>query len=172
MKTRSIFKSSYRSIFLFLLFFMNLANAEGGCPPGMYPPNPANTNVCYPFPDSQQSQQQQKQAYWQSRYGAIAIGSHPVNGTVAGLAKNMASKQSAEKLALADCKAQGGGQTCKLKLSYYNQCAAIVWGDSFGVVQGAETVDVASDIAMQECASKTKNCRVLYTDCSLPVLIK
>jgi hypothetical protein len=155
-------------LFLALIIFSGSAVSEGGCPPGMYPPNPANTSVCYPFPEQQQSQQH----YWQTRFGAIAIGSDSKNNSVMGASNSMMSRRKADKQALSKCKAKGGGKTCKISISYYNQCAVVVWGDSYYVSQGAETIELARDIATKECSAKTTNCKLYYMGCSSPVLIK
>lgn len=156
-----------------LLCGNQIVAAEGGCPPGMYPPNPADTSICYPFPDqqAQTSAQQQPQApsgRWETRWGAIATDN--VAGAFAGVV-NFSSKQVAQKAAVTQCKVNGGGENCKTLLTYYNQCSAIAAGDTAHTAQGAETIKVASELALQKCSNKTANCKIYYSDCSPPVWI-
>lgn len=163
---------NHRILLMFgLLAFAGLAKAEGGCPDGYYPANPPATNVCYPFPDSQEAQPQQQQGRWETRWGAIAIGNTKSGGGV-GLVKNASTKRKAEKAAMDKCRQTGGGKECKISLKYYNQCAVIAWGDSMYVTQGAETIEVASQLALKKCGEGTTNCKIYYADCSLPVWVQ
>ena len=124
-----------------LLSVSNIAFAEGGCPPGTYPANPPATNICNPFPGNENNgQPQQPQGRWETRWGAIAT--DKVNGFF-GAVTDYANKREARKAALAQCKANGGS-ACVFKLSYYNQCAVIAWGDSSYSIQSKETVKAAS----------------------------
>ena len=100
-----------RLLLLFCLLGINsIVYAEGGCPPGTYPANPPATNICNPFPGNQSNgQPQQPQGRWETRWGAIAIGSTASGGGV-GVATDMLSKRKAEKAAMSQCKVTGGGQ--------------------------------------------------------------
>jgi Domain of unknown function (DUF4189) len=152
---------------LCLMIFSTVAMAEGGCPPGTYPANPPATNVCYPFPDQGNNQSsQQPQVRWENRWGAITIG----NGSKFGVTAGMRSKSKAIKAAVAQCRANGGGDGCKkAPFSYNNACAALAWGDTNFVMQSHSTIETASNAAMQECSTMTNNCKIYYADCSLPV---
>ena len=67
---------------------------------------------------------------------------------------------------MAECQAKGG--TCKLQMSYRNQCAVLVSGDSKFLVQRAESIEVATQIATSECSKVGVNCKVHYSECSYP----
>jgi Domain of unknown function (DUF4189) len=154
-------------LLLCLLVPSYTAVAEGGCPPGMYPPNPANTSVCYPFPESQQpapvQQPQAPRGHWETRWGAIAVDN--VKGRLGGVT-NHSSKNSATKAAMTECYRQGGGKDCKVKLTYYNQCAAVAWGEESYVAAGRDELEEANRYATESCSKATPNCKVVYNACS------
>ena len=152
------------NIFLFISLFLLSGSvfAEGGCPPGSYPANPPATNICYPFPENESSVPAQPQGRWQTRWGAIAT--DETVGTF-GFAKNLASKQLASQAAITACK-QNGGVRCEKQLSYYNQCAVVARGDTFYAARSEATIELASKRASQKCDSLTKNCSIVYADCS------
>jgi hypothetical protein len=162
-------------LILTLLALNTFALAENGCPNGESPIGPrsdANPLGCIIDHDlnRQQAQPEQPQAprgRWETRWGAIATDA--VAGTLAGVV-NFSSKQSAQKAAFTQCKANGG-ENCLVRIAFYNQCAVIASGDTFHTSQSAGTVKIASDIALQECAYKTNNCKIYYSDCSPPVWI-
>jgi Domain of unknown function (DUF4189) len=160
----------------FLLFcaviLSDSAFAENGCPDGMTPfqngSDPAPK--CYSIQGD--SAPAQPRGRWETRWGAIAIGSTATGGGV-GVARDMSTKRQAEKTAVSQCMATGGGALCKkYVLRYYNQCAVIAWGDTSPVMQGAETIEIASQIAMEKCKARTKNCKIWYSDCSPPVWVE
>lgn len=159
-------------LLLVLLCCVETVGAEGGCPAGMYPPNPSNTSVCYPFPESQSSAPVQSpakpQGRWETRWGAIATDT--LAGAFAGVV-NFSSKQSAQNAAVSQCKTNGGGKNCKIRIAFYNQCAVIASGNTFHSWQSSGTAETASGIALQKCAYKTNNCKIYYSGCILPVWI-
>ena len=156
-------------LMLILFILSDSTFAEGGCPPGTYPANPPATNICNPFPGNQSNgQPQQTQGRWETRWGAIAI--DETVGTF-GAVKNFASKRLATKAAVAACKANAG-MRCEARLSYYNQCAVIAWGDTGYATQGAETVKIASDLGLEACNKFSRNCKIYYADCSPAVWIQ
>ena len=91
-------------------------------------------------------------------------------------AKNLSAakrKSIAKKAATAECRARGGGEGCKyVSLTYHNQCAAMAWGNERAVTQGAETAEIASDLALRECNKLTTDCKIYYTGCSLPARVQ
>ena len=159
---------------LFLVLCLSLicgaVFAEGNCPDGMVPIGGGGVVGCMPIEGSSNAPTQPR-GHWQTRWGAIAIGSTASGGGV-GVSTDMLSKRQAEKAAMVKCKATGGGAECKISLRYYNQCAVIAWGDTSGMVQGAETIKIASELALQKCSVRTTNCKILYSDCSLPVWVQ
>jgi len=157
-------------VFSALFFLSSHAIAEGGCPDGYYPANPPATNVCYPFPETENNAQtQQPQIRWANRWGAIAISSKSISGgsSVVGAATSKATKAKAQKAAIAECRSKGGAK-CILKLAYYNQCAVLVWGDSGYNLVNDQTIEKATSNAMNSCSKADKNCQVYYSACSLP----
>lgn len=105
--------------------------------------------------------------HWEDRWGAFAIDLK----VGLGASKDMRSKRAAERAALAEC-AERGGLSCKVQLSYHNQCGVIIAGDSGFNTSAAATVERASRIGMERCVgSGDSNCHVYYFDCSPPVLI-
>jgi hypothetical protein len=123
---------------------------------------------------SAQSQPQQQQlppqptGYWEKTWGAIAPS--PVGG-VLGTAVGASSKEEAEQLASADCRAKGG-RACQVDLVYHNQCAAMVVGDRRLRLQGAESIEAASQLAMSRCEESDTNCKVYYSACTEPIFHK
>ena len=109
-------------------------------------------------------------AEWATRWGAIAIGSTATGGFF-GASTNMRSKSQAEQAAAEKCKNTGGGDVCRA-YAYYNQCAVVAWGIKSYTLQTAETVDIATDLAMRDCSAKTQDCQLFYSACSLPVRVR
>lgn len=107
---------------------------------------------------------------WKLTWGAIVVDS--TTGDV-GTATGEFSKHDAERQALARCWTRGA-EKCELLLSYEHQCAVIVWpGPNTGrvVAQGAATIDRATELALPKCEQLGgRDCKVLYSDCTKPVL--
>lgn len=117
-------------------------------------------------PPAQQSQPPpQPTGYWEKTWGAIAPS--PVGG-VLGTALGASSKEEAERLALEDCKAKGGG-ACKVDIAYHNQCAVMVLGDEVFNTAHAASIEEAANIGMQQCQRESGNCRVYYSACTEPI---
>lgn len=115
------------ALFLAELFWSNTAHAEGGCPPGQYPYETPQARQCVPIPGGS-SGASQSSAVYQDRWGSIAVdGAVSVGGI--GTSSDMPSKRKAEKVAIAQCRATGGGNGCVVDLSYRNQCVVIGSGD-------------------------------------------
>ncbi|OJU67820.1 MAG: hypothetical protein BGO05_28240 [Rhizobiales bacterium 63-7] len=108
---------------------------------------------------------------WSTRWGAIAIDPKVAQGGV-GVASDMESRVSAEAVAMTACRDTGGGESCRVEVSYDNQCAVIAWGDHYYVTANAETVGEASRIGLNGCGRRTENCRIVYSNCSYPVRLR
>lgn len=108
---------------------------------------------------------------WSSRWGAIVIDPKVAKGGV-GVASDMESRSSAEAAAMAICHDNGGGETCRVEVSYDNQCAVIAWGDHYYVTANAETIGEASRMGLEACGIRTENCRVVYSNCSYPLRLR
>ena len=147
------------------------AHGEGGCPPGWMPYSSTNVSSCGPIPgynDQQQTAPQPPSPQWADRWGAIAT--FEPNGSL-GTAINMPTQSSAEQTAVADCQSKHGS-TCKVQLSYRNQCAAMVVGGKIFNVNPGTTVEAAAQTGMNMCRSAANDCHVYYSACSPPVRIQ
>jgi hypothetical protein len=160
-----------------LLLLSGTVHAEGGCPPGQYPITGQGWQTCNPIPGYAQNQgqaataqpQQQPPERWQDHWGAIAT--YISNGSV-GMVTNLPSQSSAENAALVDYQSKHGS-TCRIELSYRNQCAAFVVGDKGYNTNASTSIDEATRKGMQICTNAGhSNCHVLYSACSMPVRIQ
>ena len=156
------------------------AHAEGGtCPPGYYPQGGQGTMGCAPIPDYQGSTSEsapvaRPQGHWKLTWGAIAMDHSGDIGVTVG----KFSENDAKRDALVRC-ATWGAKNCKVELAYYHQCAVIVKPLRDGeisagtvVVQGGPSIETATQLAITACRIKngTEECKVIYSDCSKPVL--
>nr|WP_267473007.1 DUF4189 domain-containing protein [Stenotrophomonas rhizophila] len=159
-----------------LMLVSTAAFAEGRCPPGSYPIGDSRAPGCAPIPTgggSDAAQGPVATGKWETRWGAI---SEDAESLATGASVSMKSKRQAVAAATAECK-KLGGKSCKLRLAYYNQCAAIADATAESLAKGpgrstiarAETVDQAKSIAMKECASALggQTCEVVYSACSM-----
>jgi hypothetical protein len=104
---------------------------------------------------------------WESRWGAIAIGT--VGGV--GVAANKPNKQEAEQSSITDCQ-EKYGSNCKVETSYANGCAVVVAGDKLHNSSNAATLAEATSIGMKTCSAEDTNCQVILTSCSPPARIQ
>lgn len=155
---------------LICLGTMGDAQAEGRCPDGYYPTGGGNSGweACAPMgPIQEQGDegpiQQPEEPGWETRWGAIAT----ADGAF-GVANGMTSKRRAEKQAMSDCKARSNGKPCKLKPAFYDQCAALAWGDEMNIMFRSPDLKDAESSAVQVCSQHTNNCKVYYSACSYP----
>lgn len=125
---------------------------------------------CAPNQQVQQAPAQQQppapRGHWETRWGAIAIDG--VKGKLGGVT-NHKSKYAAETTALKECYSRGGGQGskgCKIDYTYYNQCAAVAWGDAASSTSGRDSIQDANQDAIESCTKVTPNCVVIYNACS------
>jgi hypothetical protein len=100
-----------------------------------------------------------------SKWGAIATSNKTFNmGVVVG----EENKWSAKRIALQRC----GASDCKVDFTYHDQCAAVAWGTRYSAMASASTIDEASALAMKSCAKGADDCKIVYSECSLPELIQ
>lgn len=97
---------------------------------------------------------------WATRWGAIAV----TDGAF-GTSSGQRSKRAAKKLAMQECKAKGGSK-CAVKMFFYNQCAALAWGDARYVAYRTSDLDEAEANAVEDCNRQTANCKIFYSSCS------
>lgn len=127
-----------------LLLITGIVHAEGVCPPGMFPTNPPGAQGpvgCAPIPGYNNNQQQVQPRLpppqWESRWGAIAT---DFAHSSAGASVDQLDRNSAEEAALANCRSNGGSE-CKVEITYYDQCAALVVGTTGHNSGSAPTID-------------------------------
>ncbi len=127
----------------------------------------APTPLCY-WKSQAQPEPSPPTGYWQKTWGALAPSPQ---GGVLGVALGASTKQEAERLALADCKRQGG-PACEVSIAYHHQCVAMVVGDKTYVTFRAQTDAKARDFAMLSCRKKNSECGVYYSACTEPIFHK
>lgn len=155
-------KNGLKILYILLLFVSNITIAQA-CPPGI----PAGAPGCVP-PDVYNSQFGTPQPkvikqQWADRWGAIA--GDNVKG-ILGAVTGKKNKRSAEKAALKECHYKGG-KNCRIELSYYNQCAAMIVGNTGFGFNNAASEERAKEIGMQKCQASDSNCKVFYSACSM-----
>lgn len=115
-------------------------------------------------------QQQTHSQAWETRWGAIAFDGE--SGKF-GYVNGMQSMREAKSIAIARCMQDGGGKGCDVNnMTYYNQCALIVWGDAYAGTYRAESIDVASRRALEICGARSSNCEIYAAGCSMPERVR
>lgn len=91
-----------------------------------------------------------------------------------GVAEGKSNRGDAEKAALAECRAKGGGAAeCKKNLIVFgNSCGVVAWGESYVSLRSDGTRELAAQGAMTECSRHSADCQVYYSSCNLPLLIQ
>jgi hypothetical protein len=149
-----------------------LAMAQS-CPSGIpsagnpmcLPPGAAGS----PYNSSSAPPSSEPSMHWKKTWGAIAFSS---TGEV-GATTAQPSRRKAQKEALERC-VHWGGTDCSIQLAYQNQCAAVAWPSVPGVrsaVVSAGSVEEASGKALSLCNKDGGACKIVYSDCTPPVLV-
>lgn len=146
----------------FILPFMDIAHAEGGCPPGQYPQVGQGWRACVPSPDL--PAQSEPREVWVNRWQAIATDAAMFR---MGAVTDKRTKDIAINSAVVECKRKGGLQ-CEVNIVAANSCIAMVVGSNSMTFEEADTIDDAAAFAMLQCNSKDKECRSFYSACSMP----
>jgi hypothetical protein len=160
-------------LFFGILLFLGSTSTRSqqiACPPGSVPIGGGNAGwvSCSPAPDQGGAEPATAGPQWATRWGAIATA-----GGAFGTANNMSSKRKAANAAMAQCKANGG-KDCEIALTYWNQCAALVWGDTTAISRGDADPRKAESGAMQACSAVAGNndCKLYYSACSYPEQVR
>lgn len=167
------------TIFMFLLSFT--AFAEGNCPPGHYPIGGQGVMGCAPIGGSAspQSSGPVPTGKWETRWGAIvedeSANSRGVVGAT-GVAESRKSKREAISVATEQCR-KGGGQKCKLRIAYFNQCVAladpprgVAGSGASSVAYRAGSLSEAQQLALAKCKDDnglSGQCELAYSACSM-----
>jgi hypothetical protein len=116
---------------------------------------------------------------WEARWGAIVedMSPNPEGPFGTGVSVSKKSKKDAIAVATKGCQMQGGNN-CKLRIAYHNQCIALVdpipvnGNIPVGMISsavGAPTLEEAKERALKECigGSQGAPCSVVYAACSM-----
>ncbi|MEA9710818.1 DUF4189 domain-containing protein [Xanthomonas campestris] len=151
------------------MFLSGVAYGQTACPVGVAPgspqcgPDSGTSRGDIPDPPPRPTGE------WLKTWGAIA-GSNSTGET--GAVTGKLSRQEAEKRAIQLC-AEGGAPDCKINLTYKNQCAVSVSSEKKSFFQGAESKEVATNLAMKDCESYGGGkCNIIYSGCSDPIFKK
>lgn len=98
-----------------------------------------------------------------TRWGAVATG----DGAM-GVAEMFESREQAERKAMRDCQDSAPGAVCVVRMTYYNQCVAVSWGDKGSLMsRGPDRAEVEA-ASFANCRSSSTNCELMYSSCSYP----
>lgn len=145
-----------------------------GCPPGTVPQQGVGWQGCAPVPGTGPSAPTyaEPREVWSDRWGAIAVDTIQHGSIGFAAVTGMKRKNQAEREALKACRSKGGTK-CEVKISYYNQCAALIWGDHGFNTSSAPSEDQAKQMGMAKCnLAKEENCEVFYSGCSAPERVR
>lgn len=101
---------------------------------------------------------------WRTQWGAIATDG---SKDIVAASVDSRTKKMAEKLALAECRKKGG-ENCRIDLSYYDQCAAVIASPTAFYAQRAVSEDAAIQRGLDRCRQAEQDCEIRYSACSLP----
>lgn len=152
-----------------LMLSLALSLSANACPPGTAPRQGVGWQGCAPVPGTAGSGQPSSapKSRWATRWGAVAV-DMAINGTGVSAVSGMTRERQASSSALQACKRKGGTQ-CEVRLTYYDQCVAVVTGDRGFTTNSAATVEEATQIGIEKCNRQgDTNCRLHFSDCSLP----
>ncbi len=147
--------------------------ANGVCIPSDSPTSPLYST----YGDQNSAYNIAHQSRWRLTWGAIA--SDKNSGDI-GVIVGKFSAHAAKNEAMQRC-GQHGATSCKIDLAYQNQCAVIAWPSQDdklvgGVVvtRGGPTIDDASQGALATCSAARKGakCKIVYSDCTRPILVQ
>jgi hypothetical protein len=166
-------KSSVALLMLIALTVPGMLKAQP-CPqgipqgaPGCVPPNHPN------LPSNASAPAKPVRAVWRKTWGAMAT---DTDTAVIGTSTGHFTRRAASREAMEKCRNMGG-RACEVRLSYENQCALIAVPTSDGsmvaVYQSGPSVEHASKLALPECAKRNggRQCEVMYSNCTAPVLV-
>lgn len=100
------------------------ANAQS-CGGGYMQEGGSGVISCVPLYNQNDQGHQAAGPLWATRWGAIATDNKL--GHFGGI-EHATSESHAKKLAIAECK-KFGGKDCKIRITYFNQCGALAWGE-------------------------------------------
>ena len=162
-----------RSLWMIVALAAFPACSAIACASGEWLQQGAGWEMCVPMPGMSGNNQQPATStpVWADRWGAIAVDESNVAAGI-GSASGMKRKGQAERAALKDCQNKGIAR-CKVKFTYYNQCAVVVWGDRSSTVNGAASIEKATQLGLEKCKqSGHSNCEAIFSKCSYPEQVR
>ena len=154
----------YLPLILFLAFVHTDVRAEGRCPDGYFPigGGSAGWEGCAPMgPESGAGDRGATEPQWETRWGVVVT----ADGAM-GVSAGKESRESAEQQAISQCQAHSRGKVCKVLVAYYNQCAAVAWGDKGSFWARSPDLKDAEATTLSNCEKSTTNCDIYYSACS------
>lgn len=150
-------------VLLALAAFLAPQASAQSCPPGSFPlgGGDAGWHGCSPVQGGDEDDGGSGGTGSLQLWGAIAVG----DGAF-GAAEGAWDQETAENNALKRCRASFDGAQCYIKIAYFNQCAALAWGDGGNTAFRGPDPAENQDEAVRSCAQHTTNCRVFYSACS------
>lgn len=133
-------------------------NDATACPPGSILQKGNGWEACI--------EQSRPIPQWKDRWGAIATDES--NGAF-GSSSRETSKQRAMKAAITACR-KHEGKNCKVKITYFNQCASVVMGTKSHFIQSDASMEQAIARGMTRCQNEDEECGVYYSACSFQEL--
>lgn len=152
------------ALVLLASLFTPSSPAQTACPMGVSPGDPR----CGPSPQygAPAPNRPLPARRWVNQWGAIAADDKM---TTLGSSTGMSSRRKAERDALAKCKARSG-RNCEVLEAYGNGCVAVSVGTGQTFWNIAGDRNNAEAAALSSCRSRTDQCRIYQSECSLPAL--
>lgn len=155
-----------------LLLVTSSGFAQTACPQGVAPGSPQCGPAGGGMLSNGASPRRRPTAAWKTTWGAYAEGS--IKGIV-GFVTQQRSKRAAERAAVKRCKEIGGGDDCKIAMSYSNGCGVVAepaetMPDMIGVYEWGGTIEEAAEKALPICSAGSggRACKVVHSACTKP----
>ena len=99
------------------------------------------------------------QVRWEERWGAIVM---DAASGMTGIGGSQPTEEAAIQTATAMCQRKGG-KSCRVDITYSNQCGALAWGSNHAVSARGRTLEIASKYAIDACEKTTGKCEVFFS---------
>ena len=152
-----------------LLVSSGHASAQMACPQGVTP----GSSQCLPTGGAVAPPARAPR--WVLTWGAMA---EDQKSSIVGTSSGELSRGAAQRAAVRKCEAMGGAG-CKAVYSYKNTCAVVAEPIALlefmhGYYQNGPTVEEATRLVIPQCRDGNggHDCRVIYSNCTAPILRK
>lgn len=150
-----------------LILFSGQASAQMACPQGVTP----GSSQCLPTGGT--ATPTPRSPRWVLTWGAMA---EDQRSSVVGTSSGELSRGAAQRAAVKKCGAMGG-VGCKAVYSYKNTCTVIAEPVALlermnGYYQNGPTIEEATRLVIPQCRDGNggHECRIIYSNCTSPVL--